>query len=116
MNFVSQNVVLAVPQRSAFDVVAITNNSYQSIECCFSQQTRESLYPITTEGNSNVQYITLYEKINSVSHNLILEVPQTSIYNADFIKNNFHKSIEGCIGQQPKQPLSSITVEGNGNV
>ena len=71
---------------------------------------------IPIEGNGNVQDITLDHNINSNSHNVVQNVPQRSTIHDVSITNNLYQSIEGCFAQQPRLPLSPVTVEGNESV
>ena len=87
----------------------VTNNNV-------CQQPRQPLTLITIEGNGNVQYITLDHTINSYSHNVVRNVPQRSTVDDVSITNNLYQSIEGCFSQQPRFPLSPVTVEGNESV
>ena len=80
------------------------------------QQPRQPLTPFTIEDNDNVQDTTLDHTIKSDSQNVVWNVPQRSIVDYASITNNLYQSIKGCFAQQPRFPLSLVTVEGNESV
>ena len=47
---------------------------------------------------------------------MVQNVPQRSTVDDVSITNNLYQSIEGCFAQQPRLPLSMVTVEGNESV
>ena len=58
-----------------------------------AQQDRWHLSSIIVEWNSNVQDRTLYHKINSISHNVVPNVPQISSFDVVSITINSYQSI-----------------------
>ena len=47
---------------------------------------------------------------------MVRNIPQRSTVDDAAITNNLYQSIEGCFAQQPRLPLSLVTVEGNESV
>ena len=50
------------------------------------------------------------------SHNVVWNVLQSSVVDDASITNNSYQSIEDCFAQQPRFPLSPVTIEGNESV
>ena len=78
----------------------MTNNN-------IAQQQRLPFSPITVEGNGNAQDRAICQNIHSISHNVVPNVPQISVI--DLVRSS-------NVSQQPIQPFSPVTIEGNYNV
>ena len=87
----------------------MTNNLHQRIEGCIAQQPRHPLSPIIDEGNSSIQDIALYQNINHVSQNVVLDVPQTSSFYVTSIKKNSYQSTDCCFSQKTRKSVSNYS-------
>ena len=67
MKSILRNKTILLPQISMINGVAVTNQSNQSGKGYFAQQQRHRLTPNIVAGNSNVQDIIFYHRINPIS-------------------------------------------------
>ncbi len=58
----------------------------------------------------------MYHRMNSVLKNNATLFPQRYVIDVNAITNHSDRSVEGCVAQQPREPLASVIVERNGSV
>jgi len=86
-------VVPYLTQRSAINASSIKNISKRIIKGRVSRQQRKPFSPIIVAGNGNVQDKRLYNIINSISHNVVLNFPQRIYFVPAAFTNRYYQTI-----------------------
>ena len=78
---------------------------------------RRDVIPSSITMNSGLDYANMYHsRMNYVLQNKATLFPQRSVIDDVVITNHSNRSVEGCVPQQARERLTSITVERNGSV
>ena len=68
-------MVSNVTQILSIDATTITSNCYQCTKICVTQQPGQYFSPISIEVDGNLQHRNPYHKFNSISQNVVPNVP-----------------------------------------